>query len=305
MSPEQYLKNLTTPTGIVDVVLDTDAYNEIDDQYAIAYLFKWGDRLKLKGICAAPFFNVKVKSPADGMKKSYEEVLNLLRLMDRCDLEKLVYIGSESYMEDDHTPVISEAARFIARIAEDYTPDHPLYIIAIGAITNIASAMLLNPQIKENCVVVWLGGHGYHMKNNNEFNLRQDITAARIIFNSGVPLIHVPCAGVVDIFRTSRYELEYWLSGKNDLCDYLVRYTTQVAESYAKGKPWTRAIWDVVAVAWLLNDDHRFMDDELVPCPIPEYDHKYSFDDQRHLINYVRKINRDALFADLFDKLAH
>lgn len=225
--------------------------------------------------------------------------------MDRNDLEKIVYKGSESYLEDNHTPIISEAAHFIANLAKDYTPEHPLYIIAIGAITNIASAMLLNPQLRENCVVVWLGGHGYHMKSNNEFNLRQDVTAARIIFDSGIPLVHIPCSGVVDIFRTSRYELEHWLSGKNALCDYLVKYTTQVAESYAKGRPWTRAIWDVVAVAWILNDDHHFMEDELVPCPILEYDHKYSFNDQRHFINYVHRVNRDTLFADLFDKLAH
>lgn len=305
MSPEQFLTNLTTPTGMVDVILDTDAYNEIDDQFAIAYLLKSDDRLNVKGICAAPFFNAKAESPADGMEKSYLEIINLLRLMGREYLQKIVYRGSESYFKDSTSPVISDAANFIARLADDYTPEHPLYIIAIGAITNVASALLLNPQMRENCVVIWLGGHGYHMKSNNEFNLRQDITGARIIFDSGVPLVHLPCAGVVDIFRTSRYELEHWLSGKNDLCDYLVRYTTQVAESYAKGKPWTRAIWDVVAVAWLLNDDHRFMEDELVHSPIPEYDHKYNFDDQRHFIKYVRRINRDALFADLFDKLSH
>ena len=41
MTKEQYVKNLSVPTGKVDVVLDTDAFNEIDDQFAIAYLLRW------------------------------------------------------------------------------------------------------------------------------------------------------------------------------------------------------------------------------------------------------------------------
>jgi hypothetical protein len=59
MTQEQYLKNLTVPTGKIDVVLDTDAYNEIDDQFAISYLLKKPEKLQVRGICAAPFFNIK------------------------------------------------------------------------------------------------------------------------------------------------------------------------------------------------------------------------------------------------------
>ena len=45
MTEQQRLKNLSVPTGAVDVVLDTDAYNEVDDQYAIAYLLRSGEKL--------------------------------------------------------------------------------------------------------------------------------------------------------------------------------------------------------------------------------------------------------------------
>lgn len=92
--------------------------------------------------------------------------------------------------------------------------------------------------------------------------------------------------------------------GKNKLCDYLVGITVQEAESHAKGLPWTREIWDVTAVAWLLNEDQRFMNDELIRSPIPEYDHHYGFDNRRHFIKSVTEIHRDRLFADLFEKLA-
>ena len=305
MKPEQYLKNLTTPSGKIDVVLDTDAYNEIDDQFAIGYLLRWGEKLNLKGICAAPFFNDKSSSPADGMEKSYNEVLKLLSLAGREDLKSIVYKGSEEYLENEDTPVSSPAADFMAELAKQYSPEKPLYIVAIGAITNVASAIVKNGKMKENCVLVWLGGHGLHMPNGaSEFNMKQDIAAARVVFGCGVPLVQLPCEGVVDHFTTSKYELGHWLSGKNRLCDYLYENTVREAESYAAGKPWTRVIWDVTAVAWLVNDGGRFMQDKLIFSPIPEYDRRYSADSGRHLIQYVYRINRDELFEDLFRRLA-
>ena len=79
MTNEQYLKNLTTPVGPVDVVLDSDAFNEIDDQFAIAYLLACGEKLRIKGFCAAPFYNAHSDSPADGMERSYHEIIKVLK----------------------------------------------------------------------------------------------------------------------------------------------------------------------------------------------------------------------------------
>ena len=107
----------------------------------------------------------------------------------------------------------------------------------------------------------------------------------------------------MDRFATSQYELEHWLKGKNALCDYLYENTVREAESYAAGKPWTRVIWDVTAVAWLMNEDARFMSGRLIPSPVPEYDRRYALDPDRHLIQYVYSINRDALFEELFRRL--
>jgi hypothetical protein len=101
---------------------------------------------------------------------------------------------------------------------------------------------------------------------------------------------------------TSGPELEYWLRGKNALCDYLVSVTTEQALEDGGLPTWTRVIWDVTAVAWLL--DRNFMLDRLEPSPIPEYDHHYAFSKTRHLIRYVYHIHRDALFEDLFRTLA-
>lgn len=306
ISDEQMISRLAFPKGNpadgkIDVVLDTDTYNEIDDQFALSYLIKSDDRLSLKAIYAAPFFNQHSQSPADGMEKSYDEIFHLLELMGRKDLKSIVYKGSTSYLPSEQEGISSPAAEDLARRAMEYSKDAPLYVIAIGAITNIASAILRNPEIKERIVVVWLGGHSHTWPDTKEFNMMQDVAAARIIFGSGIPLIQLPCMGVVSACTTSGPELSYWLKGKNPLCDYLLKHTVEEAEAYESSSCWTRAIWDITAVAWLL--DEKFTASRLVRAPIPEYDFHYAFDDTRHFMRYVYHVNRDLIFEDLFQKL--
>jgi len=302
MDTAELLKKLERPTGKVDVVLDTDTYNEIDDQFALSYMIKSGDMLNVKAVYAAPFFNEKSTGPADGMEKSYHEILKVLDLLEREDLKACVFRGSDRYLSSETEPVISDAAKDLAERAMTYTEENPLYVVAIGAITNVASALIMKPEIKDRMVVVWLGGHAYHWPENTEFNLYQDVAAARIIFGCGVPFVQLPCMGVVSAFTVSDADLTNHLKGKNKLCDYLVENVFEEVKGYCDSSVWSRVIWDVTAVAWLLNEE--FMSDVIVHSPIPEYDGRYAFDDRRHFIKYVYHINRDELLRDLFFALA-
>lgn len=295
------VKQLSRPNRRVDVVLDTDTYNEIDDQYALAYLIKSQEKLNLQAIYAAPFANKKCSHPKEGMEKSYEEILRILTLMEREDLKHIVKKGSSAYLEDEKTPVLSEAAEDLIQRAMEHTAENPLYVIAIAAITNIASALLLKPEIRERIVLIWLGGQAHWWPDNKEFNLMQDIAAARVVFGCKVPLVQLPCMGVVSEFRVTGPELRSHLQGKNKLCDYLVDVTEKEAQEDQGRKTWSRVIWDVTAVAWLL--DESFERDLLVHSPIPEYDDHYASDPTRHLIKYVYHIERDHLLEDLFEKL--
>lgn len=305
MTNEQYLKNLTPPEGKIDVIMDSDAFTEIDDLYAISYMVLKTEKFNVKGICAAPFCKPpRAISAGDGMLKSYEEILRLLTLLEREDLKAITFKGSAHYVENENTPVESDAANFIADIANDYSPENPLYIIAIGALSNIASAILKNQKVKENTVIVWLGGKSPHLPNGaDEYNMRNDITAARVVIGSGIPFVQLPSAGTVDKLLTTKPELEFWIKGKNPLCDYLYTRTVTDAEKYSPFKTWSRVIWDFAPVAWLMNSDGRYMQDKLVSAPMPEYDKTYSFDERRHKICQVYSINRDALFEDLFKTL--
>ena len=304
MNREQLLKNLELPTKRIDAILDTDAYNEIDDQFAIAYMLKSEERINTLGICAAPFFNRRSSGPRDGMERSYGEIIKLLELMGKEELASKVYRGSTEYLPDDNTPVMSDAAEYIVSEARKYSPEDPLYIVAIGAITNVASAILLDREaMVNNTVVVWLGGHATHWDHTREFNMKQDFAGARVLFGCGVPVVQLPCMGVVSEFKTTRWELEAWLKGKNPIANYLAENTISVAESYAAGTAWSRCIWDVTAVAWLLNDNDRFMKSYLMPAPIPQDEGHYSYDPHRHVLRYVYAINRDALFTHLFETI--
>ncbi len=301
MTHTQRLQNLEMPRHPVDVVLDTDAYNEIDDQFAIAYLLRSADKLHLQAIYAAPFHNFHSSGPADGMEKSYLEIFKLLDLMGE---SAAVCKGSHRFLSDEQTPVESPAARDLVARARTYSPENPLYVVAIGAITNIASALIIDPSIAENMVIVWLGGHAHHYCDTREFNMHQDIAAARVVLGSGAPFVQLPCLGVVSEFTLSKPELEYWLVGKNPLATYLAENTIAEADAYAAGRPWTRVIWDVTAVAWLLGGDGRFMQSDIRPLRRPGYDGHYQSDEEL-LIRYVYKIHRDSLMQDLIEKLLH
>ena len=192
------------------------------------------------------------------MERSYQEILHLLGLMKRDDLKEVVYRGSTEYLPDETTPVVSPAAEHLCELAMNYTAENPLYVVAIGAITNVASAILMKPEIVDRIVLVWLGGHALNWPHTKEFNMYQDVAGARVVFGCGAPLVQLPCMGVVSAFTISEAELNYWLKGKNALCDYLVQYTIDEV-TYAVGKPWTRVIWDVTAVAWLTGDFTKSM----------------------------------------------
>lgn len=288
---------------MMDVVIDTDAYNETDDQFAIAYLLCLQERVRVQALYAAPFFNKKSLSPLDGMNKSYDEILHILSLMRRDDMKARVFKGAKAYLKDEQEPVLSPAVENLVCLARAHTPDEPLYVVAIGAITNVASALIAAPDIAERIALIWLGGHAFHWENTAEFNLRQDVNAARVIFGSRVPLVQLPCLGVVDMARTTKPELEYWLKGKNALCDYLVGHTVETAESYAASSAWSRVIWDITAVAWLTDDDSLTFKDRVVQRPQITPDCRYDFLVQGAPERYVYRVDRDRLFTQLFTRL--
>ena len=69
LTHEQRLAMLDTPSWPIDIIIDSDTFNEIDDQFAISYALRSQDRLNVKAIYAAPFLNQHSVSPEDGMER--------------------------------------------------------------------------------------------------------------------------------------------------------------------------------------------------------------------------------------------
>ncbi len=291
------LARLQVPSGRLRMVLDTDTYNEVDDQFALAYALHAPERLQVEAIYAAPFHNNRSASPADGMEQSYEEILRLLEKMGRTESETVLK-GAAGYL-DMARPVATAATQDLITRALNSPEGEPLYVVAIAAITNIATAILLEPRIIEKIVVIWLGGHALHWAHTREFNLQQDVAAAQVVLDCDVPMVLIPCGGVTTHLQTTIVELERYLSGKNALCDYLVG----IVKDYA-GNPyaWSKVIWDVATIAYLINPD--WVPTHLVHSPILTDNITWSVNAERHLIRYAHYLHRDPIFRDLFRRLS-
>lgn len=296
LSESKRLEMLGPPQGRVRMVLDTDTFNEIDDQFAVVHALLSPEELNIEAIYAAPFHNNRSANPEDGMEKSYDEILRLLDFLG-VSSDGFVFRGSRAFLSDGKTAEQSEAVEdMIKRVMSE--PDEPLYVVAVGAITNVASAILIEPEIIKRIVVVWLGGNPLYWPHTREFNLAQDVHAARLVLNSGVPFVHLPARGVVSHLLTTVSEMERYVQGQGKIGDYLV----EIFKDYSKDHyAWSKVIWDISATAYLVNSS--WVPTEIVHSPILTDAVTWSFDNSRHLMRVATAVNRDAIFRDLFDKL--
>ena len=297
LSEEFLLRRLEPPTKPLRMVLDTDTYNEIDDQFAVAHALLSPEKLTVEALYAAPFHNDRSSGPGDGMEKSYEEILRLLQRL-HVDPTGKVFSGSTTYLTGRDQPERSPAALDLIEKAMASPDDDPLYVAAVGAITNVASALLIEPEIVRKIVVVWLGGQPHALHFTTEFNLMQDLRASQLMFDSGVPLVQLPCSGVTSHLLTTVPELESALKGRNPISDFLFeRFCGYHSDHFA----WGKEIWDIAAIAYLL--DESWTPSLVVPSPMLNDDMTWKSVPGRHVIRAAWFVKRNPIFRDLFTKL--
>ncbi|HUZ16749.1 MAG TPA: nucleoside hydrolase [Spirochaetia bacterium] len=297
LDEELLSRRLAPPAEKISIVIDTDAFNEIDDQFAISYA-ALAPNISLEAAYAAPFHNKRSESPADGMERSFAEIGRLAAKLSSIEpsIAFPVLKGSKSFLDGREEPVLSDASDDLVQRALGRPREEPLYVIAIGAPTNIASALLTEPEIRERIVVVWLGGQPYDWHTAWEFNLKQDLAASRILFDSGVPLMHVPCKNVAEHLRVSVPELAHYLHGRNAVSEYLYEIAVRMMnEEHMLSK----VIWDAVPVAWMRQ--RGLVQSYLAPSPILTDQLTWSFDPRRHSVRVAYDIDRDGIVRDLFE----
>lgn len=278
------------------MVFDTDTYNEIDDQFALVYALI-SPSLRVEAVYAAPFLNNRSKSAEDGMEKSYEEIVRVLGKLG-VSQDGFAFKGSRNFIADVSKPESSPAVQDLIARARKHSPEDPLYVVAVGAIPNVANALLLEPSILPNIVVVWLGGNGHQWPHQREFNYQQDLKASRVIFDSGVPFVQLPCTPIVTHFATTAPEMERYVGGRGAIGDYLLKIFKDYNQDHFA---WSKVLWDMTAVAWVINP--RWLPSDLVHSPIVTDNYTLSFDKSRHLIRSVNFVQRDPIFRDFFTKL--
>ena len=252
-----------------------------------------------------------------GVEESYKSILELFELMGLPvnDAKKKVFRGATYFMPSPDCPVESDATQHLVKLALDASPEEPLYVIAIAAATNIASALLLEPKILPNIVVIWDAGYptNVHHLVNHSLNLEEDLYASQLLFSSGVPLVYIPGFYIAQQLNMSLPDVENWFKESGKVGEFLSnRYIDNplfafygipkpqgLSDPLWVGRSWV--IWDLANVAWLLNPDS--VSSGLVKAPILTNEKKWQANPDGHWIREANRISVTAIFSQFAEQL--
>ena len=282
------------------VILDCDTANEMDDQYAVAYVFGRQDRFELLAMTAEHYHYGDEGDLARGMEDSYEEFFRVMK-MTHCEGIAPVYRGAVTRIDGDFPffrPVDTDASRAIIRHVHE--AGETVYILATGPVTNITSAMLLDPTIGDKICVIWLGGNCLDWDSTiDECNLWGDYAAGQILINSGVSLIQLPACsrgdgGTIQL-KTTGAEMREKLTADTDACRF---YRDTLPFEY-HGKPdFEHVIWDMAGPAVLTMPEAFEL--RIMPAPIFADDRRYAFDRTRHEIIHMDRLSPRPILDEMF-----
>lgn len=230
------------------LILNTDAKNEVDDQFAIVHALL-SEAIDLRGIISAHFGQER---SAHSEQDSYDEILHLIDLMGITPQAPVVH-GAGCALANRETPIDSPGARLILQESMKDDP-RPLYIAFLGPLTDMASALLLDPALQSrNIRVIWIGGRNWPC-GGWEYNLSNDPIAAGLVFGSQAELWQVPRdvyrmmpVGFPELYTRVR---PHGAIGRY-LCDQVIRFNSADSLSPAG----FRILGDSPAVGLVLYDD--------------------------------------------------
>lgn len=298
MKRKEFLKKIgyeVPDNSKIRLFIDSDAKNEADDQYAVMH-FLLSPTIDIAGIGAA-HFEKKDKSLLSA-KKSYDEIKKILKLSGiedvNCYLGAQTPINNLKYMTNDAS----------LKIIEEAKKGH-IYVATLGALTNLAIALLIDPSIAENITVIMNGGGPYPL-GRSEFNFMQDIEAARIVLNSNAEIWQIP-QNVYASLEVSLAQLREKVYPCGEIGQYLFE---QLVECNLKefnpnfmlrtGENWT--LGDNATIAVLLMN--RFRNNfEMIDAPNLNDDGTYKKANNSKKIRVYNFIDVELTLNDLFSKL--
>ncbi len=283
------------------VVLTTDCGTEMDDQWAIAHLAT-SPAIDLLGIVTTHAPNVAPPA-AETAKKSVEEVLDLLNLEPRPP----VFAGKNSPLPSGPQPMTNPGVEFIIEQSKSHSSDDRLVVLAIGAATDLASALLLDPSLAERIAIVAMGFDGWP-GGNDVWNIKNDIPAWQTVMASRAPLTVGDSAVSIGRLVLTGDEGHAILdkSGKagaflSDLLSTWIDEQASLVVDVTGRNAWP--VWDEIVVAHLLD----LTKIETYPRPVLNAD--MSFDhpgpnERAVSIDWITDVDADALWTDLAVRVA-
>lgn len=276
----------------IRVIIDTDAACEADDPFAIVQGLL-SPKLIVKGIVAEHF------ACPGSVEASYREMETIVSLMN---LDTPLYLGQTGKLcEDDK---VSEGVHFI--IDEAMTDsEKPLFVLCQGAITNVAKALLVKPEIQNRMTIVWIGTHGsnYGAPIFREFNSGNDVEAANYVLSSGAEIWLIP-SYVYTTITIGLAEIERRIAPCGEigrhLFENMVAYNLSGQASWTQGESWS--LGDSPAIAVALNPGCGHFDYVPAPVILEDTASKEGAPD-RPLIRIYRDIDSRYILEDLIAKL--
>ena len=279
----------------VRVLVSTDAKNEADDQFAIVHALLTPS-FEVRGILPAHF---GTRRTTDSLRESREEVELLLRLMSWQGRVRIAD-GAPAALPSETEPVPSAAAALIVEEALGDDP-RPLHVPVYGPLTDVASALLLEPRIEERPVrVVWIGG-GAWPAGGPEFNLSNDIAAANVVMRSGLEVWQIPST-VYKRMAVGYAELFERVAPRGELGRYLVDQVVAFNAAAVAGPMEFRSLGDSPAVGVIM--DPNCGDWSWRPAPTFDDRMAYVHTGQHRPIRVYETIDARFIHEDFFHKLA-
>jgi len=271
------------------VIIDSDCKNEVDDQWAISLAILSPERFEIEGFVAANFDN-DWGGPG-GIESSAQEIETVLAKAGMAG--RWPVLRGSHPMRYQYEPSESEGVDFIIERAMAASPEDPLWVIGLGAATNMASALLKEPRIVDRVVAFWHLRTRWPEKCYN-FNVFGDVRATRLLFHS--PLSFV-------LFDTGTYltcsmeESEERVYPHGDLGKYLHEYR-KTRPNFASP---TKGFFDLGDFSALIDPTLACWEE--TDCPEVGWDLHYAFRGRMGRILRCYHVDRDRTFAMLYERL--
>ncbi len=233
------------------IIVDADTANEIDDAFALARALM-EPTFQVEGITSAQW-HTQEEAPRDTVGPSQQLNEELMQAMKRLDVPHP--IGSNIPLVSPVRPQPSDAARHIISKAKETPEGEKLTVAILGPCTNLASAVLMEPQIIPRLACYFIGlrfDPKQRLWSRDEFNTNNDPNALDVLLNAPGLEFHLMTATTAGSLTFAKAEVDRRLQGKGGVADFLVRLWDNYDRAWQRRVAPTKAtwtMWDLALIA--------------------------------------------------------